>query len=83
MTVLDSMCTFYRDNGLDGWASELSGLSISQQPAASGFQVVAVLPPLKLQRQDTALLLEMMMERGDKKNSLSKQSERYYLNNYR
>jgi hypothetical protein len=60
MTGIANMVTFYRDNGLDHWASQLSGLTLPERPPGEGFQAVAVLPPLKLQRQDTAVLLDTM-----------------------
>jgi len=57
---VDQLLAFYRSHGLPEWADALDGLAWPAAAGGDGFVPVVVMPPVALQRAQTALLLEAM-----------------------
>lgn len=61
MHLIEQQLRFYTSHGLVNWADAIRGLSwAAPAPREDGFEPVAVLPPLELQRAETAQLLDAM-----------------------
>ena len=57
---MDQLLAFYRSHGLQDWADALDGLAWPESSGEDGFEPVALMPPVALQRAQTERLLEAM-----------------------